>query len=209
MLALPGSLERSTLGDLLGVLHRDRVTGTLCLEDESPGVSERYVIHWLDGLIHEVEMPRGSAPGTRDGAASSRARAESDRQRLERLERLEALFDLRRARISFRVMGARSIRTPAPLGPGEFLHGRKRLRDESAGSAQRSAAVESARSLALSTLGLSGEPSAAAINAAFRTLARRWHPDRYPNAGEQTRAALCRRFAQITSAYATLRAEAA
>lgn len=204
MLALPGSLQRSTLGDLLGALHRDRVTGTLCLEGEAPGAPDRYVIHWRDGLIHEVEAPPRSPRDTRGGP---RVSAESEGQRRERLERLEALFDLRRARVSFRVMGARAIRAQAPLGPGEFLHGRKRLRD--AGHEPRPAQAPSARSLALSTLGLSGEPSRAAISAAFRQLARRWHPDRYPNAGEQTRAALCRRFAQIAAAYATLRADAA
>jgi DnaJ-class molecular chaperone len=42
------------------------------------------------------------------------------------------------------------------------------------------------------------------VRATFRQLARRWHPDRYPEANELTRALLCRRFAQITGAYEAL-----
>ena len=56
----------------------------------------------------------------------------------------------------------------------------------------------------LALLGLSGQPSRDSIRGASRQLARRWHPDRHPEAGELTRAALCRRFAQISDAYQEL-----
>jgi hypothetical protein len=88
-----------------------------------------------------------------------------------------------------------------PLQPPEFLHGRQRRRDAARAAAR---AVEPTRQRALALLGLSGEPAPEAIGAAFRQLARRWHPDRHPDAGELTRAALCRRFAQIAEAYREL-----
>jgi len=121
------------------------------------------------------------------------------------LEQLESLFGLTRARLSFRVMGQRPARTPAPLEPPEFLHGRQRRRDAAA-AAER--CQDAGRQRALALLGLSGDPSPDALRTAFRQLARRWHPDRHPAAGELTRAALCRRFAQISAAYQELIASA-
>jgi DnaJ-like protein len=218
MVELPGSLERSTLGDVLGALHRERVTGTLLLHELSSGREHRHVIVWRDGLIHHVETTRRRAPGvggpghsaaadwTRSGAASS-----------ELLERLELLFELERARLSFRVMGPRPPQTPAPLGPNQFLHGRRRSRD-AAGTARprppeaeapprpraegpRRPPADTLRVQALRLLGLEGEPRADDVRAAFRRMARQWHPDRHPDVSEPIRAALGRRFAQISGAY--------
>jgi hypothetical protein len=190
MVELPGSLERSTLGDVLGALHRDRVTGTLRLHEMNGG---REHVH--------VARPKASVCWTTDGPAG-----------MELLERLEALFQITRARLSFRVMGPHSPPAPRPLGPREFLHGRRRSRDatgktrEPAASKPKAAAPpsESPRARALRTLGLQGEPGADAVRAAFRQLARVWHPDRHPTANEHMRAALCQRFAQITVAYEQL-----
>jgi DnaJ-like protein len=194
------------------------VTGTLLLHESSSGREHRHVIVWRDGLIHHVEttrrrspragVPRPSAAAdwTQGGAASS-----------ELLERLELLFELERARLSFRVMGPRPPETPAPLGPNEFLHGRRRSRD-GAGvaaprraeaqapprpetAAPRSARADTLRAQALRLLGLEGEPRADDVRAAFRRMARQWHPDRHPGVSEPIRAALGRRFAQITGAY--------
>lgn len=198
MVALPGSLERSTLGDVLGALHRHRVTGTLTL-DESGGSGHRHVIVWRDGLIHHVETSRRAVGGAtlgRDATAWMRDGAE----RRELLVRLEALFQLTRARLSFRVMGPRPPRAQLPLGPSEFLHGRRRSRDGVA-TPPPPPAAETPRTRALRTLGLQGEPGVDAVRSAFRQLARQWHPDRHPGANEHTRAALCQRFAQITGAY--------
>jgi hypothetical protein len=229
MVELPGTLERSTLGDVLGALHRDRVTGTLLLEESSAGLSHRHLIAWREGLIHHVETTRRRRPGRSSPTASRRAAeawTEDDARRSELLERLEALFELGRARLSFRVMGPRLPEAPRPLGPREFLHGRRRSRD-APGSVPRSAAApsqepspagpssargparpplvpDSPRARALRTLGLDGEPGVDVVRAAFRQLARRWHPDRHPGANELTRALLCRRFAQITGAYEAL-----
>jgi hypothetical protein len=190
MLELPGRLERSTLGDVLGALHRSGATGALRLDETGPDGSRQHVIYLRDGLIAGIDSPARSVVPRPERA-----------ERQQRLEQLEALFALSSARLSFRVMGQRPSPTPQPLQPPEFLHGRQRRRD-GARSAARTADPSRQRALAL--LGLSGEPTAEAIGAAFRQLPRRWHPDRHPDAGELTRAALCRRFAQIAEAYREL-----
>lgn len=220
MVELPGSLERSTLGDVLGALHRDRVTGTLTLTEEGGGRMHQHVIVWREGLIHHVDTTRrlGLVHGRSRIAAAQWTQAGAERAEL--LERLEALFQLTRARLSFRVMGPRPPRSALPLGPSEFLHGRRRSRDVASTRAAPAPATppsppaapppppppapDTPRARALRTLGLSGEPGSDAVRAAFRQLARRWHPDRHPGASEQARAVLCQRFAQISGAYEQL-----
>lgn len=214
MVELPGSLERSTLGDVLGVLHRDRVSGALRLSAVSGGKEHHHVIYWHDGLIHHVETTRSlPARSWMDARAAYRGAehwTRNDAGKWQRLERLEALFELRNARLSFRVMGRHPARAPEPLEPTEFLHGRRRQRDAETPSPPRVPVdtprmpIDTPRARALRTLGLDGEPSAEDVRAAFRLLARRWHPDRHPQAGEQTRAALCRRFSEIATAYQQL-----
>lgn len=207
MVELPGSLERSTLGDVLGALHRDRVTGTLTLQEVGAAPSHQHVIVWRDGLIHHVETSRRLAAAASRGRHAAAHWTQAGPDRAELLARLEALFDLTRARLSFRVMGPRPPRTSVPLGPSEFLHGRRRSRDAGTTSPPPPAAApavsspETPRARALRTLGLQGEPGTDAVRAAFRQLARRWHPDRHPGASEQARAVLCRRFAQLSGAY--------
>lgn len=191
MLEIPGRLERSTLGDVLGALHRSGATGALRIDETGPSGSRQHVIHLREGLIADVEL----------GGASAR----TEPARRQCLEQLEALFELQRARLSFRVMGQRSAQMSEPLEPPEFLHGRRRRRDV---QTPAQPACE-ARERALSLLGLSGDPSPEQIRSAFRQLARRWHPDRHPDAGELTRAALCRRFAQISAAYQELMSDGA
>jgi len=224
MVELPGSLERSTLGDVLGALHRDRVTGTLTLQEAGSGRVHQHVVVWRDGLIHHVETSRRLGPAPSHGPRAAAQWTQEGAERAELLARLEALFQLTRARLSFRVMGPRPPRATAPLGPSEFLHGRRRTRD--AGDAAPQTPLpppprtplpprtppprtpplppDTPRSRALRTLGLQGEPGVDAVRAAFRQLARRWHPDRHPGASEQTRAVLCQRFAQISGAYQQL-----
>src|SRR6187399_2454137 len=190
MVELPGTLERSTLGDVLGALHRSRCSGALRL-DPSDG-SARHVIHLHEGLIHRIE------------SAGVSAELDTLSEREQCLEQLEALFGLTRARISFRVMGPRAARTPEPLRPPEFLHGRERRRDREAAVPNLAPAPGTSRDRALSRLGLTADATPEHVRAAFRQLARRWHPDRHPTAGDRTRAALCRRFAEISSAYQEL-----
>src|SRR5262245_19721542 len=82
---LPGRLSASTLGDLLGALHRDRVTGLLELSEvrrplgrSVPGRVHR--IHLRDGLIAAVESALGG----------------------DERQRIEALFAIEEATIAFR-----------------------------------------------------------------------------------------------------------
>jgi DnaJ-like protein len=217
MVELPGSLERSTLGDVLGALHREGVTGALRLDEVGVGQGHQHVIYWHDGLIHHIETTRRAPlPGTRRQELRPRQAQEhwtcDDGSKRQRLEQLEGLFALARARISFSVMGRRPAPVPAPLEPEEFLHGRQRQRDGDSPSPPASVpriAPDTPRERALRTLGLSGQPAPEAVRAAFRQLARRWHPDRHPRVGEQTRAALCRRFVLIATAYEQLTARSA
>jgi hypothetical protein len=209
MVELPGSLERSTLGDVLGALHRDGVSGALRLEEVGADGSRQHVIYWHEGLIHHIEseatgsstLPTARSPIERSWLSEPTGPHAGELN--DRLAKLEALFGLTRARISFRVMG-RKPRSREPLGPKEFLHGRQRLRDADATTPTAPPAVETRRGAALRLLGLSGEPGPDTVRAAFRKLALRWHPDRYPSAGTQTRAALCRRFAELSAAYQEL-----
>jgi DnaJ-domain-containing protein 1 len=156
---LPSRLRSTTLGDLLGALHRARASGTLELAEDRGRVHR---IHLTQGLVTAVEL---------DGAALSlaeilrRERAADDdvlRRSLLRAmasrrlhgevlvhdfrvspsvvgralrrqidARLSTIEELADARIAFRV----AVRQPhwalqsAPLDPREFLHGRRRARE--------------------------------------------------------------------------------
>ena len=55
---LPGRLKATTLGDLLGALHRSTSTGTLELV-ESSGRAHR--VHLASGLVTAVELDRATA----------------------------------------------------------------------------------------------------------------------------------------------------
>lgn len=54
---LPGKLGVTTLGDLLGALHRAGATGTLELVER--GAPARHFIHFERGLVRGVQTPRG------------------------------------------------------------------------------------------------------------------------------------------------------
>jgi DnaJ-like protein len=183
VIELPSSLDGRTLGDVLGVLHRNEVSGTLCL-DELDQSRRRHTIHWREGLIYDIET---SLP----------VRPLGDR----RLERLDALFGLTRVRLSFSAM-ARSRRAFTPLRPHEFLHGRPRARERQHAPAPMALC---ARNQALQTLGLALGASASDVRAAFKALARRFHPDLHPGADAATKKSLGAEFARVALAYQTLK----
>jgi hypothetical protein len=195
VIALPSSLGELTLGDVIGVLHRERVSGALRLEEGATGDGRRHAIHWLEGLIYEVETPLP-------------ARAAGDR----RLAQLEALFALRHVRLTFSAM-ERSRRACSPLAPRDFLHGRPRARDRQSAPPRARAGpspsartpVSSPRLEALLTLGLAEGSSLVDVRAAFKRLARRFHPDLHPTADAATKASLGQQFARVALAYQTLR----
>jgi DnaJ-like protein len=161
---LPGRLRSTTLGDLLGVLHRARATGTLELA-EFHGRMHR--VHLSRGLVVAVELD-GPVPSLaeelrREGAVGddvlkrSLLRAIASRRlhgevlvrdfklsptlidtalRRQLLTRLGVLERLNDAQILFRV----TVRPPRgalvddPLRPPEFLSGRRRSRDTQTGA---------------------------------------------------------------------------
>jgi len=230
---LPGRLRSTTLGDLLGMLHRADASGTLELVEDR-GRTHR--IHLLRGLLVAIEL---------DGAAASLAellrkeRAVDDdtlkrsllraltsqrlhgevlvhefrlsptvlgaalrRQLCARLALLEQLPD---ARVVFRVTmrPPRSALVDAPLGPREFLAGRRRARDA------RTPPPSVARPLprepsAWRVLGIDPGATETEIKRAFRKRARELHPDLHPGATPEERRSLEARFAEVAAAYRAL-----
>jgi DnaJ-domain-containing protein 1 len=156
---LPGRLRATTLGDLLGALHRSRASGTLELI-EPHGRTHR--VHLGDGLVTAVELDRASASLAEilrrhdaideDTLRRSLLRAMASRRlhgevlvrdfhlspeivdralRRQMILRLSVLEDLADAQICFRVtvQKPRGALVDRPLQTGEFLAGKKRARD--------------------------------------------------------------------------------
>lgn len=242
---LPGRLRLTTLGDLLGALHRSGASGVLELTEDR-GVTHR--VHLSQGMVTQVEtdlfrqrlgdvLAGQGFLGARALARLARRLLEAPRQRTGEIlveegfatselvsaglrrqlrQKLEALFQLRDAQILFRVPRPHA-QPRAPLSPGEFLHGRPRARPRvraastasenshagSRGPAQP-APLGGARSRAYATLGLLPGADRQAVNQAFRRLARKLHPDCFPQADASERARLLSRFAELSAAYHAL-----
>lgn len=159
---LPGRLRTTTLGDILGALHRERATGTLEL-NEASGRTHR--VHVGAGLVLAVELDRASASLAEvlrrneevdeDTLRRSLLRAMASRRlhgevlvrdfqlspdlvgralRSQVRLRLAALEDVADAQVCFRVTlkPPRGALTDQPLSPLEFLAGRRRARDRNA-----------------------------------------------------------------------------
>jgi len=233
---LPGRLRLTTLGDLLGALHRSRASGVLELTDER-GSAHR--VYWSDGMITQIdtglcrqrlgdllagqgflgahalarlarrllELPRRKTGEILidEGLASTELVSAGLRRQLR--YKLEALFQLQDARVSFRVPRPHDAHR-VPLSPGEFLHGRPRARPRASRSSgsHRSVGPETLASNhgAYATLGLSPGADRTAVQRAFRRLASSVHPDRFPNADAAERARLLSRFAELSAAYHAL-----
>lgn len=169
---LPGRLKATTLGDLLGALHRAESTGTLELV-ESNGRTHR--VHLTRGLVAAVELDRAAASLGEilraedsvddDVLRRSLLRAMASRRlhgdvlvrdfqlapeiveralRRQLLLRLDVLDELADAQVLFRVTvrPPRGALTDEPLAGSEFLPGKKRAR-ERAPSSQRFSVRES------------------------------------------------------------------
>lgn len=156
---LPGRLKATTLGDLLGSLHRGRVSGTLELVEPSGRVHR---VHLASGLVTAVEVDRAAASLGEilrreeqvddDTLRRSLLRAMASRRlhgevlvrdfhlspevvgralRRQLMTRLQMLEDLGDAQVLYRV----TVRPPRgalvddPLDVSEFLSGKKRARD--------------------------------------------------------------------------------
>ena len=157
---LPGRLKATTLGDLLGALHRSGSTGTLELAEPS-GRAHR--VHLATGNVTAVELDRATASLAEilrqkdeideDTLRRSLLRAMASRRlhgevlvrdfhlapavvgralRSQIMLRLQVLEELPDAQVIFRVTvrPPRGALTDAPLDAPEFLAGRKRTRDK-------------------------------------------------------------------------------
>ena len=226
---LPGRLRATTLGDLLGTLHRAAATGTLELAEDR-GRTHR--VHLGRGLIVAVEID-GASPSLAEILRSERAvgddllkrsflRAVSSRRlhgrvlvdefrlspevvdralRRQLLARLSVLEQLADARVAFRV----AVRAPesalhaVPLEPREFLHGRRRSRER---GSPRPAPVREPSAWRI--LGVPPGAGVDEIKRAYRRLALTVHPDVHPAATEAERRSLQQRFTELTEAYRSL-----
>ncbi|MDF2692563.1 MAG: hypothetical protein K0S65_946 [Labilithrix sp.] len=190
---LPGRLKATTLGDLLGSLHRGRVSGTLELVEASGRVHR---VHLANGLVTAVEVDRAAASlgeilrGEEqvddDTLRRSLLRAMASRRlhgevlvrdfhlspevvgralRRQMMLRLQMLEDLVDAQVLYRV----TVRPPRgalvdePLGAAEFLAGKKRARDRGHES------VSGSHRAARPSSGFPGSVDAARVGA-FRAL---------------------------------------
>jgi hypothetical protein len=237
---LPGRLRSTTLGDLLGTLHRGEASGTLELVEDR-GRTHR--IHITGGLVVAVELDaatptlaevlRGEPDTDEDLIKRSLLRALASQRlhgevligefhvsaavvgralRRQLAARLQALEELTDARVCFRV----AVRPPrgalqgrpssaaeplwnSPLGPRDFLHGRRRARER---AGRPPAPV--VHSSAWQALGLSPGAEEGEIKRAYRRLARAVHPDLHPEATDGERRVLAARFNALTEAYRIL-----
>jgi hypothetical protein len=236
---LPGRLRLTTLGDALGALHRAGASGILELSEDRGSTHRIHLAQGVvtdietnlsrqrlgdllagQGFLGARALARLArrlleSPSRRageilveEGLASADLISAGLRRQLR--QKLEALFQLSDAQLTFRIpRPQRGERTP--LSPGEFLHGRPRKRARDAESAPRSeprpssrAAPPGARARAFATLGLLPGADRATIQQAFRRMARNLHPDRFPNAAPTERARLLSRFAELSAAYHAL-----
>lgn len=238
---LPGRLRLTTLGDALGALHRATASGILELTEDR-GVTHRIHLargavtdvettlfrqRLGDVLAGEGFLgARGLArlarrllesPNRRtgeilveEGLASRELISAGLRRQLR--HKLESLFQLRDAQMTFRVPRPQAA-APTPLSPGEFLHGRPRKRARSQASSSEPPpasepkvrpAPHGLRTRAYATLGLLPGADRATIQQAFRRLARSLHPDSHPHADPHERARLLSRFAELSAAYHSL-----
>jgi len=163
---LPGRLRMTTLGDLLGTLHRAEATGTLELAED---IGRTHRVYLSAGFVVAVEID-GATPTLgeilrRDHALDdgllkrSLLRAISSQRlhgdvlvqdfhvegavvgaalRRQIIARLERLDQLTDARVLFRVAvrAPRGALTSAPVPAAQFLAGKKRARDTAAGGAK-------------------------------------------------------------------------
>lgn len=234
VMKLPGRLRETTLGDLLGTLHRGRASGRLQLiETSGPRNGRTHFLELDEGIItgiqSEADTPRlgelldvelQARRAQRDGGyhrigevlvGSGIVSEERLRQALREqlLIRLEALYEIRDAIILFRTPRPRAQddTRPRPLSKEEFLSGRPRANRRRAPARRGTlCGQEDCRAHALSVLGLPEQASGAEVHAAFRRLAQESHPDRFPEASSEQKRVLLSRFASLSRAYHALTA---
>lgn len=231
---LPGRLRETTLGDLLGTLHRNQASGRLQLIETQGATSGR--THFLDldegvitGIDSEAPAPRlgellelevQARRGVSDGGyrrigeyllSAGLLSPEQLKDALHRqlLLRLEELYRIKDAIVLFRIPRPRTEdpTEPPPLSKNEFLTGRPRAqRRREPVRRGMLCGAEGCRGDALAILGLAEDASRDDVQAAFRRLAQDAHPDRFPHATPEQKRVLLSRFASLSRAYHALTA---
>lgn len=230
---LPASLESTTLGDVLGCLHRGGACGSLQLRENGSA----HEIELLQGRVERVQLAADpchlgdllrqtlSRGASIEGALQraclrgadtrplgerlvavgviSRAQMTSAVRRLHG-ERLERLFRLRQASLRFRPLR----RLPSPgcgLGPAVFLYGRRRYRDVAAPAQPLvSHPDEGELRRAYRELGLPFGAAPREVRHAYRQAVSRWHPDRFAAQGPGPLKQAQARFLAIGDSYRRL-----
>jgi hypothetical protein len=217
---LPGQLKHTTLGDLLGALHRESASGVLELIEPD---GRRHQIDLREGEVEYVASERGGPllgdilqladlPPASDeqrlgealldqGVISGRELSEALRK--QTIARLDRLFAIDKAAVRFHTPRPEAEDPTAPprLGGGDFLQGRPRHRTRGEAPEAPEARRQSG---ALRALGLREGATPEDIRKAFRELAQKLHPDRHPGVSEAERQSLLQRFAEISRAYHAL-----
>jgi DnaJ-domain-containing protein 1 len=211
---IPARLRETTLGDVLGDLHRRRVSGVLEIEVFDGRVARVLLVEGAPSLITDLDdAPVGSwlqAAGDPRLLGEILADLGADEHeiatalRRQARARMEALFELRDGALRFRAVlldgdrlrrwfraGPRAHR----LTPRDFLHDRPRVRHR----ARPSGAEDADRAEALALLGLSGDVDQGAVRSAFRRAVAAEHPDRAVD--DTDRAARTARVARLSSAF--------
>jgi hypothetical protein len=222
---LPSRLERSTLGDLLGGLHRGGVSGRLdVIDDETalraaihferghvvridgsgPRLGERVARSWDERARIDAALTNAARSGDLAGAALVQrglATAGQLRTALEQQarERIERLYAVRRADLRFHVASQSGRGLELPMGPATFLHGRPRAVRRADPVVERPALDPLREALVALGLPPSATPSRDAVRRAFRVRAGALHPDRARD--PETRAILSRAFTALAVAY--------
>ncbi len=213
-MAIPSRLSKTTLGDVLGELTRQEVTGTLELHESAGTRTYVHQIMLREGHIVRVVSPRGrrlaeylgegaegsaeSGPGLIGERLLAHGLLSPKRLRealsAQRRERLEALFQIAEAELRFRPRVPSPLpQDPAPLPTIPLLHGRARRRDRFQS--------ETPRTRALRTLGLGAAATPVEIRRAFRLLARELHPDAHPEFSQDARERCLDKFSELSRAY--------
>ncbi len=227
---LPARLDRTTLGDVLGALHRGRATGFLELV-----LRTRRSFVFLSSVKPSAVASEGEALGelllsrgaidrpTLDRAARARRRDDRligeilldagavDERTIEgamatqTAERLDALYRITKAELRFHVASFATDRSPIPLRAAygaPALHPGVFLYGRPRARGRGKPTMADARREALRTLGLGIDAQPDDIKKAFRRLVLELHPDRAQ--GSAQREDLGEKLARVTSAYARL-----
>jgi hypothetical protein len=237
---LSGRLRLTTLGDLLGKLLREKLTGTLELtEEKGPRAGRVHRLHLHLGHVVQADtdqtVQRLGEMLAEDGWFELRALEDYVRSAQARnvplgqwlvdsgtvpaaavveavvhqiRMRLDALFNVEDARVTFRLVQPRRRELDAPrrLEPREYLVGRPRARDRDRESATTSTSTRfvtltKERERDLRMLGLGPSATDADVRSAFRRLARALHPDSHVGAQERQLQSLRQRFVDVSAAY--------